>query len=139
MDKQIEIESEDKQRSDYDSAWKDIIEQHFENFLEFFFPEVHKGIDFSKGYEFLSKELRKIAPDANVGKRFADELVKVHLKNGSTGCVAIFIHIEVQGSKDDNFEERVFVYYYRIYDLKIENDAEIISLAVLTDEDKNYR
>lgn len=50
--------------SQYDSAWKDVIEKLLEPFLEFFFPDVYKDIDFSKGFEFLGKELRKIAADA---------------------------------------------------------------------------
>ncbi len=76
-DKESENEKEDEKPREYDSAWKEVIEEHFESFLEFFFPEIHKDIDFSKGFEFLSKELRKITPDGNVGKRYADELIKV--------------------------------------------------------------
>jgi predicted transposase/invertase (TIGR01784 family) len=125
--------------SEYDSAWKDVIEELFEPFLGFFFPNIHQDIDFAKGYEFLSRELRNIFPDGNVGKRYADELVKVHLKDGSVKCIAIFIHIEVQGKKEQFFPERTYVYNYRIYDNKREGITEVISLVVLTDEDPNYR
>jgi hypothetical protein len=122
---------------DYDSAWKDIIEDLFSQFLEFFFPEIHKDIDFSKKCEFLSKELRKIVKDNKIGQRFADVLVKVHLKDGSIRC--LFIHIEVQGYPDDDFPERMYVYNYRIYDRHRELNEEVISLAVLTDDDPEYR
>ncbi|MCK4766315.1 MAG: transposase [Candidatus Aminicenantes bacterium] len=125
--------------ADYDSAWKDVIEGLFEPFLEFFFPQIHRDIDFNKGYEFLSKELRHIFPDGNMGKRYADELVKVHLKDGSVKCIAIFVHIEVQGKKEKFFPERTYVYNYRIYDNKREGITEVISLVILTDEDPNYR
>jgi predicted transposase/invertase (TIGR01784 family) len=125
--------------SDYDSAWKDVIEKLFEQFLEFFFPHIHQDIDFAKGYEFLSQELRHIFPNGNVGKRYADEVVRIHLKDGSVKCLAIFIHIEVQGKKDKYFPERTYVYNYRIYDKKREGITEVITLVLLTDENPNYR
>ncbi|MCP4220281.1 MAG: hypothetical protein GY765_36960 [bacterium] len=128
-----------KKRSEYDSAWKDVIEEHFEAFLEFFFPAVHRDIDFFKGYVFLDKELRKIQPDGNTGNRYADELVKVYLKNGTVGCICIFIHIEVQGEKVEDFETRFYVYNYRIFDKYRAEGAKVISLAILTDTDKDYR
>ena len=77
-----------KTKTDFDSAWKEVIEKLFESFTEFFFPEIHRDIDFSKGIEFLDSELREITPYGNVGKRYADELVKVHLKDGE--CILFF-------------------------------------------------
>ncbi len=128
-----------KKKREYDSAWKEVIEEHFESFLEFFFPEIHRDIDFSKGFEFLSKELRQITPVGAVGKRYADELIKVYLKDGSVEYLCIFIHIEVHGKKTDNFEERLYIYNYRIFNQYKEKGIEVISLAILTDEDENYR
>ncbi len=43
-----------------DSPWKEVLEDLFEEFLEFFFPEVHRDLDFTQGYEFLDKELQQI-------------------------------------------------------------------------------
>ncbi len=62
METEGQNEKEDEKAREYDSAWKEVIEEHFESFLEFFFPEIHKDIDFSKEFEFLSKELRQISP-----------------------------------------------------------------------------
>jgi hypothetical protein len=124
---------------DYDSAWKKVIESHFEPFLEFFFPDIHKDIDFSKSPEILSNELVRIVPSGKVGKRRVDVLVKVFLKDGSQKCICVFIHVEVQGTKKAGFMERIFVYYYRIFEKYREQGAEIISLAILTDEDENDR
>ncbi|MGH7450460.1 MAG: hypothetical protein ACRENG_03885 [bacterium] len=45
---------------DYDSPWKEVVEDLFEAFLSFFFLHIHKEIDFSKGYQFLKDELKKI-------------------------------------------------------------------------------
>lgn len=122
---------------DYDSAWKDIIEELFKSFLEFFFPPINNDIDFSRKPEFLSQELRKLLKDSKVGKRVVDVLVKVHLNDGSTRC--IFIHVEVQGTPDADFLERIYVYNYRIYDHYRELNEQVVSVAILTDDDKNYR
>jgi hypothetical protein len=131
----------DKTKTDFDSAWKEVIERLFESFTEFFFPEIHRDIDFSKGIEFLDSELRDISPYGNVGKRYADELVKVHLKDGSQACIWVFIHIEVQGSREKKglFPERTYIYNYRIFDKNIDKGVKVISVAILTDEDENYR
>lgn len=137
MNKQKLPTKEKTGKVDCDSVWKDLIEELFSQFLEFFFPEIHKDIDFSKKCEFLSKELRKIVKDNKVGQRFADVLVKVHLKDGSIRC--LFIHIEVQGYPDDDFPERMYVYNYRIYDRHRELNEEVISLSILTDDDPGYR
>ncbi len=50
-----------KQKEDYDSPWKEIIEELFEQFMEFFFPKIYKNIDFSKGYKIKSKEIQEIS------------------------------------------------------------------------------
>ena len=34
--------------SDYDGAWKYALEQYFEPFLAFFFPDVHAAIDWRR-------------------------------------------------------------------------------------------
>ena len=40
---------------DYDSPWKDILERFFIDFVRFFFPDVHAGIDWDKEYTFMDK------------------------------------------------------------------------------------
>jgi len=68
--------------SDKDSARKGAIEAHFHDFLGFFFPHIAKDIDFDMGYEFLNKDLKRILREAGTGKRYADILVKVYLRDG---------------------------------------------------------
>jgi hypothetical protein len=60
-----------------DGPWKEVIEDLFEDFLFFFFPHIHKDIDFSKGYGFLEQELKEIIKRSKTGKRHSDKLVKV--------------------------------------------------------------
>jgi hypothetical protein len=42
--------------TDYDSPWKEALDAYFEPFLALLFPEVHRPIDWSRGYESLDKE-----------------------------------------------------------------------------------
>jgi hypothetical protein len=45
----------------HDNAWKEIInEKYLSPFLEFYFPEFHQDIDFSKGVKFLNTELPQL-------------------------------------------------------------------------------
>lgn len=62
---------------EFDSPWKNVLERFFQPFLALCFPKVHAAIDWSQSHEFLDKELQQIVRDADVGKRFADKLVKV--------------------------------------------------------------
>ena len=39
--------------ADYDSPWKSALERYFPQFMAFFFPEAHAGIDWNNGYQFL--------------------------------------------------------------------------------------
>ncbi len=117
-----------------DSPWKDVVEDLFEAFLFFFFPDIHKDIDFSKGYQFLDKELQKIIKSSKTGKRYADKLVKVYLLDGSEKW--LLIHIEIQGYQEEEFPKRMFVYNYRIVD---KFQREVVSLALLTDDNPSFR
>ena len=117
-----------------DALWKKILSELFPDFLAFYFPEIHEDIDFSRGYVFLEKELQKIIKGSAVGKKIVDKLVKVYLKDGSEKW--LLIHIEIQGYPEEDFPERMYTYNYRIFDLY---RHEVISLAVLTDDDEKYR
>jgi len=123
-------EKPETSRPDYDSPWKEAIGAYFEPFMRLFFPSVHAIIDWSRPYELLDAELRKITGDSTLGRRYADRLVKVFTLEDAE--VWLLIHVEVQGKADEAFNFRMFVYYYRIRD-RFE-DVEIVSLAVVTDE-----
>ena len=115
--------------ADYDSPWKEALEQYFPDFLAFFFPLVHAEIAWEHGYEFLDTELERVVRDATIGRRYADKLVKVFLRAGQETW--LLIHVEIQGYPDPDFAQRMFVYYYRIFDRYA---VEVVSLVVLTGE-----
>ncbi len=35
--------------TDFDTPWKDVLEIYFEDFVSFFFPQAHAGIDWNQG------------------------------------------------------------------------------------------
>ncbi|MEO1183191.1 MAG: cytosolic protein [Cyanobacteria bacterium J06636_27] len=120
--------------TEYDSPWKEIIQLYFEDFMLFFFPQVHSQIDWSRGFEFLDQELQQVVRDAELGKRLVDKLVKIYRIGGEESW--LLIHLEVQAQEKDNFPERMFVYNYRIFD---RYKRPVASLAVLADSSSTWR
>jgi hypothetical protein len=126
--------SQRKQSDDLDSPWKEALEHFLEWFLALCFPEVHSGIDWSRGYQSLDKEFQQIVRDARVRKRLPDKLFKVWRNDGTETW--LLVHVEVQGQREKIFPERMYVYSYRIYD---RYRHEVASLAVLCDEHPAWR
>ena len=118
----------------YDTPWKEAIEHHFPEFMAFYFPQAHRQIDWQKGYTFLDQELQAVAQDGELGKRFVDKLVQVNRLSGQEDW--IYIHLEVQGSAQAEFAERMFVYNYRIYD---RYRRPVASMAVLADDTPSWK
>ena len=119
---------------DYDSPWKDILERFFFDFVGFFFPDVHAGIDWDREYTFMDKEFQQLVRDSEMGRRLADKLIRVHTRDGEP--LMVLAHVEVQGKYERDFPERIYVYNYRIYD---KFRCPVVSLAVLTDESPTWR
>jgi hypothetical protein len=121
--------------ADYDNPWKEAIEAYFPAFLAFFFPQVRSLIDWTREPISLDQELQQIAPDAELGTRFADKLFQVWQRDGGEETW-ILVHIEVQSQVQPNFAERMYIYNYRAYD---RHRKPVISLAILGDERPQWR
>jgi hypothetical protein len=119
---------------DFDSPWKEALEVYFRAFLSLFFPHIHDDIDWSRGFEFLDKELQKIVRQASGGRLYVDKLVKVWRKNGREAWV--LIHVEVQTQRERNFARRMYAYNTRIFD---RYNRIVVSLAVLADDNPSWR
>jgi hypothetical protein len=120
--------------ADYDSPWKDILRSYFPQAIHFFFPNTAALVDWSKPYEFLDKEFQQISRDGELGRRFADQLVKVWLKDGDS--LWLLLHVEVQSQYDPDFAERMFTYSLRIFD---RFRMVPVSLAILCDNSDSWR
>jgi hypothetical protein len=120
-----------------DSLWKAILEDVFDDFLRFFFPKkADELFDLSRPFEFLDKELEQLFPvePDDFSPKYVDKLVKVFTKSGEEQWV--LIHIEVQGSIDNNFSHRMFQYFYRIYE---KYQKPLTAFAILSDGNKHFR
>lgn len=122
------------ERADQDSPWKRILRFNFKAAIEFFFPTIAAEIDWNRPIEFLDKEFQQLTPDSEIGKRFADQLVKAYQKNGNS--IILLIHLEVQAEPEIVFPKRMFTYVIRIVDYF---NQEPISLAILCDSDPDWR
>jgi hypothetical protein len=127
-------QKEENTRADNDGGWKQIINAHLKDFVEFFWPDAYEDIDWEKPYEFLEQELLSIGIPEAIGKHYIDKLFKVFLKSGKEQW--ILLHIEIQNEKDGEFSKRMFTYFYRIFDTY---DKAIASLAILADTNKTWR
>lgn len=121
-------------RTDQDSPWKRILQQYFREAIEFFLPNVAKLVDWTQPPEFLDKEFVKIAPDAKVGRRYADQLIRVKLKRGKD--LVLLLHVEIQAAPEKQFAERIFIYSLRIFDYFRQ---PAVSLAILCDASPTWR
>ena len=112
-----------------DQLWKGMIEEVFDDLLRFIFPGADQVFDMQRGFEFLDKELNEMypEPDKDPDTRFVDKLVKVFRLDGHEEW--LLVHIEVQGHADKQFPERMFRYYYRIFD---RYQQPITAIAIFT-------
>ncbi|MEM9217858.1 MAG: DUF4351 domain-containing protein [Cyanobacteria bacterium P01_F01_bin.150] len=121
-------------RNNYDAPWKEAIELYFHEFMDFFFPALEPQIDWQRPYEFLDKELQQIVRDADLGRRWADKLVKVWLVDGAEAW--ILIRIEVQSQYQTDFAQRMYRYNYRLND---RYNRSVASLAILADDRPSWK
>jgi predicted transposase/invertase (TIGR01784 family) len=112
---------------DHDRLFKELIRVFFREFVELFFPDAHAAIDYSEVH-FLDQE---VFTDVTTGeKRRIDLLVQVKLKGEPT---AIIVHVENQAYRQQEFNERMFVYFSRLYE---KHRMKILPIAVFSHGDK---
>ncbi len=105
-------------RRQNDILWKSVLEEVFDDLLRFVYTGADQVFDMNRGFEFLDKELAEMYPEPEKegDTRFVDKLVKVFRADGQEEW--LLVHIEVQGETDGRpaFAERMFRYFYRIFD-----------------------
>lgn len=97
-----------------------------------FCPGLAAEIDWSVEPEFRDQELRQVSHDARRGTRRLDKLVRVQMQDGSE----LFIHIEIQLSRQRGFAERMFTCWGRLFDRYA---CPVVSIAVLADRCPSWR
>lgn len=111
----------------HDQLFKQLLHTFFYEFLEAFFPEVHRSIDFSS-LKPLSEEMFTDLVEGE--SRRADIIIETKLKNQET---LIIIHIEPQSYGQPNFHERMYHYFSMLYN---KYRKPILPIAIFTYDQK---
>lgn len=111
----------------HDLLFKKLLTTFFQEFMEAFFPEADRLIDYSY-LEFLTQEL---IVDITTGeKKYIDILVKTRLM-GEDGFV--LVHVEPQAQKRKGFARRMFRYFSHLF---LKYDQRILPIVILSYEIK---
>ncbi|MFD1349903.1 Rpn family recombination-promoting nuclease/putative transposase [Oceanobacillus caeni] len=112
---------------DHDRLFKELIQTFFQEFIEAFFPEEYSYINFSTA-RFLEQE---IFTDIIKGeRRRIDILAEVNFKGEDK---ILLIHIEPQSYYQQEFHERMFIYYSRLYE---KHRKPILPIAIFSYNDR---
>jgi len=112
-----------KNQVDHDRLFKELLETFFAEFMKLFFPEASRAIDFSH-IKFMQQE---IFTDVTAGERHeVDIIVETRLKE-EPGL--IMVHVEPQAYVQKDFNQRMFVYFSRLYE---KYRRKIVPIAVFS-------
>ena len=115
-----------------DHPWKEALESHLREALEFMFPGIAPSIDWSSFPRSLEQEVRKALPDSASGDRIVDRVLGCATHQGDER----YVHLEVQGRKQDHFPNRVVDYNDGA---RLHLGHPVVSVAVLVDPDPDWR
>lgn len=113
----------------HDEAFKKLLQTFFAEFIELFFPELDRLLDHSQT-RFLMQEL--LVDIVGEEARNLDLLLETRYK-ALDACV--LVHFEPQSYKDTNFNERMFIYFGRLFERHRKEHKLIIPIAIFTADD----
>lgn len=123
------VPDDPSQYTHHDQLFKQLIHTFFAEFLELFFPEVHRYVDFSS-IKPLSEEM---FTDFIEGEsRRADIVIETKLRETDS---LIIIHVEPQSYGQPNFNERMYHYFSLLYN---KYRKPIIPIAVFSYNENRY-
>ncbi|MED4955090.1 Rpn family recombination-promoting nuclease/putative transposase [Paenibacillus macerans] len=118
----------------HDEAFKKLLQTFFAEFIELFFPELDKLLD-HRHTRFLMQEL--LVDIVGGERRTLDLLLETRYLELDT---YILIHIEPQSYRENDFHERMFIYFSRLFERHRKEYKLIIPIAVFTaDEAKEEK
>jgi hypothetical protein len=116
----------------FDTPWKEAIEAEFDDFLQFFAPEIQAERDLSLPPTFLNPNL--LGSPENPVDREVDLLVQLELADQST--TLLLLHIEIQSQYDKHFEARLADYSTRLI---THFGWSLTALVILADGSSSWR
>ena len=123
-----EKKSPEKEQTDIDQLTKRLVKLFFKDFLDFFYPELVKIINFNS-IDFIDKELYSDQIEGE--ETISDILAKVQLTDGKEEMV--LIHLEIQSTKDTDIPKRMYRYFSNIW---MEYELPVFAFALFIDEAK---
>ena len=117
-----------------DQLWKSILEDFFIDFVRYFFGPYLDLFDLNQPVVFLDTELSKLHPAKDAKNRIADKLARLAGKDGQP--IWLYIHSEIQGYPDPEFDQRMFTMKYR---LRERYGSHVASIAILVDKSESFR
>ncbi|MEI8017853.1 MAG: DUF4351 domain-containing protein [Schlesneria sp.] len=124
----------ERQDSDYDGAWKELLRSHLRESLEDCFPEFVKLVNWDYEPEWLDKEISQVIGQSGHRNRQVDLLFKVRLLDGRDQW--ILCHLEIQTSYEADFEFRIDQYNSG---LKWMFRRDVLTLVILADLSPDWR
>jgi hypothetical protein len=106
----------------YDQVFKGILRRFFRDFMELFFGDVARALDFDS-VELPDRELFKGFPDGV--ERRPDFVVRVRTREGRPEIV--IVHIEAQAGSEPRFGRRMFEYYALLW---LSSDAPVFPIVL---------
>ncbi|SDC20799.1 conserved hypothetical protein (putative transposase or invertase) [Paenibacillus sp. UNCCL117] len=116
-------------KKNHDEAFKKLLQTFFAEFIQLFFPDIDELLD-HRQTRFLMQEL--LVDIVGEEARKLDLLLETRLKDHDA---YILVHLEPQSYKQSKFNERMFIYYSRLFERHREEYKLIIPIAVFTSDD----
>jgi len=113
----------------HDEAFKKLLQTFFREFIELFFPELDKLLDY-RDAKFLMQEL--LVDVVGESARTLDLLFETRYKAEDA---VVLIHLEPNAYREPAFAERMYIYYSRLYERHRHSHRFIIPIAVIAADD----
>ncbi|MCD9024049.1 Rpn family recombination-promoting nuclease/putative transposase [Cohnella sp. NL03-T5] len=113
----------------HDEAFKKLLQTFFAEFIELFFPELNSLLDHSHSRLLMKELLHDI-----VGKeaRSVDLLLETRYRALDA---FILVHLEPQSYLQEDFNERMFIYFSRLYEKYRKTYKIIIPIAIFSSDE----
>jgi predicted transposase/invertase (TIGR01784 family) len=110
----------------HDEAFKKLLQTFFAEFIALFFPELDTLLDHSHTRLLMQELLVDVVGEE---ARKLDLLLETRYKELEA---YVLVHLEPQSYKDTDFEERMFIYFSRLFERHRKEHKLIIPIAVFT-------
>ncbi|WP_372663151.1 Rpn family recombination-promoting nuclease/putative transposase [Cohnella sp.] len=112
----------------HDEAFKKLLQTFIAEFIELFFPDVDELLDHTHT-RFLMQEL--LVDIVGEEARSLDLLLETRYKMSDA---YVLVHLEPQSYPDAEFNERMFIYYSRLFERHRKEHKLIIPIAIFTSD-----